>query len=179
MAVHPRDGSIRFDYADEGEPGYLPAFQVPPWRDGLLTPLPNPGSAFGLFLDAKGVTDKGLKELARFKSLQALALSRNPLTDTGLKELAGLQNLRVLELDETGVTDAGLAELAALKSLKSLRLEETQVTGGDDSAGQTRELERAGPFPDQGDGCADLKSWPGSATSSPCPFTTRPLRTRG
>jgi Leucine-rich repeat (LRR) protein len=82
------------------------------------------------FANTKGrnVTDAGLKELARLKSLQTLFLSETNVTDTGMKELAGLKSLQTLILDGTKVTDAGLKELAGLKSLQGLNLTGTKVT---------------------------------------------------
>jgi Leucine-rich repeat (LRR) protein len=57
------------------------------------------------------LTDAGLKELAAFPNLTALALSGSQITDAGLKELAGLKKLVSLELRGTKVTDAGVKEL--------------------------------------------------------------------
>jgi hypothetical protein len=57
------------------------------------------------------VTDAGLKELARLKSLKELSLFKTHVTDAGLKELAGLMSLQFLDLRKTKVTDAGLREL--------------------------------------------------------------------
>ncbi len=74
------------------------------------------------------VTDAGLKELARTKSLQTLSFTGTQLTGANLKALAGLKNLQDLNLSGTQVTDEGLQELAGLKSLRWLYLVDTQVT---------------------------------------------------
>jgi hypothetical protein len=52
VSVNRKDGSIWFRVLDDGKPGYLPAFQISHWREGLVTALPDPGAAFGLFLDS-------------------------------------------------------------------------------------------------------------------------------
>src|SRR5437588_867452 len=67
-----------------------------------------------IILNNAGVSDANLKELAEFKSLQTLDLhSCREVTDAGLKELAGLTSLRALYLGSTKVTDAGLKDLAS------------------------------------------------------------------
>jgi internalin A len=122
---------LRFREPTPGEPDKmaddLPAFRfMDVGRGGMLARLPVPAAPFGLELNQ--VTDAGLKELARLKSLQALSLGGPKVTDAGLKELARLKSLQKLELSHTGVTDAGLKHLAALKSLRELDLSLTKVT---------------------------------------------------
>lgn len=107
--------------------GIVPAF-VTSWPADVAK-LPDPAQPFGLNLIGAPVTDERLKELAGFKSLQALYLASTPVTDAGLKELAGLESLQTLNLGSTKVTDAGLKELAALKNLQTLNLSITKVTG--------------------------------------------------
>jgi len=74
------------------------------------------------------VTDAGLKELKKLKSLQSLDLTDTKITDAGLKELKELKSLQELDLSGTKVTDAGLKELKELKSLQRLNLFGTSVT---------------------------------------------------
>src|SRR5262245_61056421 len=45
------------------------------------------------FDNSEKLTDKGLKELARLKSLRFLVLTGTQVTDTGMKELVWLKNL--------------------------------------------------------------------------------------
>jgi Leucine-rich repeat (LRR) protein len=78
--------------------------------------------------DVRGVTDAGLKELARFKNLTGLDLAGTLVVDAGLKELACHKNLTSVNLAATPVTDAGLRELAVLKNLTTLNLDNTRVT---------------------------------------------------
>jgi hypothetical protein len=74
-----------------------------------------------LDLSGTGVTDEGLKEVAKHRGLTNLSLQGvKNVTDTGVKELAGLPHLKSLVLRATGVTDAGLAELAGCPSLTFL-----------------------------------------------------------
>ena len=88
--------------------------------------------------DCNAVTDAGLKELAGFKGLQTLSLTRrNAVTDAGLKELAGLKGLQTLSLWGCQVTDAGLKDLAGLKGLHTLSLCEHEGDGcGAEGAGR-------------------------------------------
>ena len=89
----------------------MPVFQFSEWKEGVLAKLPDPGTAFGLSLNATNVTDAGLKELAGLKSLQALNLNNTQVTDAGLKELTGLKSLQTVILTATQVTAAGAAAM--------------------------------------------------------------------
>ncbi len=56
---------FKFYLADTpAQAGWLPAFQIPRWQDGMLKDLPSPETAFALDLTSTKVTDTGLKELA-------------------------------------------------------------------------------------------------------------------
>src|SRR6516162_4261566 len=120
-----------FRPANAGVAGDLPAmsFSYPSYKEGVLANLPIPADAFGLDFTSTLLTDAGLKELARLKSLGVLNLRQTQVTDRGLKELTRLKNLKSLHLDATKVTDAGLKELAGCKSLQTLNLAETKVAG--------------------------------------------------
>ena len=80
-------GAVRNDI-----PGAVPAFGFN-WADGYLPKVPDPGVPFGLGLRG-AISDDGMKEVARFKTLQALDLSYTGVTCLSLKELAGLKDLR-------------------------------------------------------------------------------------
>lgn len=75
------------------------------------------------------VTDAGLKQLGRLKSLQILYLNRSNISDAGLKHLIGLTKLRKLYLGEAKVSDVGLTGFKGLTSLEYLHLGTTKVTG--------------------------------------------------
>ena len=53
------------------------------------------------------MTEAGLKELARLKSLQRLYLNHCDVTGAGLKDLTSLENLQILNVGGTQVTDVG------------------------------------------------------------------------
>src|SRR4051812_7324236 len=106
----------------------LPGFSISKWRDGMLDKLPAVPIPFGLDVQASGITDKALGELARVEKLAALNLKKTAVTDAGLKELVGIKELAYLDLAETPVTDAGLKEVARLKQLRLLNLEGSRVT---------------------------------------------------
>jgi Leucine Rich repeat len=81
-------------------------------------------------LDARGqMTDAVLERLAGISSLQELSLSTSTgVTDLGLRHLARLPRLRHLDLSWTAVTDRGLEALAQLPRLESVNLSFTRVT---------------------------------------------------
>ena len=116
--------------------GEVPAFRfkvVPPVD--VLAKLPQPGRAYGFFLNdrlfednKRKLTDHHLKELARLNSLQVLEIPWSEVTDVGLKEVARQKMLQALDISKTHVTDAALRELAGLLSLTHLGLIDTQVT---------------------------------------------------
>jgi hypothetical protein len=111
---------IEFLPEKEGVAGDLPALKFSRWKAGVLARLPGPAAPFGLDLSRTQLTDAGLKQLARFKYLQALDLVFTQVTDAGLKHLAGLKKLQYLYLDRTKVTDAGVKELR--KTLPGCRI---------------------------------------------------------
>jgi hypothetical protein len=104
-----------------------------------LSTLPAPTVPFALFLDTMMVkdslTDAGMRDIARFKTLQYLSISSAlnlgglQISDAGLKPLGKLQGLRYLILNgQTKVRDAGMKDLAQLKNLRILGLTGTGVT---------------------------------------------------
>jgi hypothetical protein len=143
----------------KAEPGAIPAFSSPVGKDmrGVLSKLPDPGTAFGLDFHCGSDADVTLKEFAKLTNLQSLNIgavrSRHrrkpyedfkdlagltklrslylfymPVTDADLKHIGGLKNLQVLDLSATKVTDAGIKELARLKELRWLNLSTPGVT---------------------------------------------------
>ncbi|MCE9565512.1 MAG: hypothetical protein K8U57_26115 [Planctomycetes bacterium] len=72
--------------------------------------------------------DDDLKELAPFKHLTAINLSRTQITDAGLKHLAPFKNLTIIDVGFTKVTDTGVKDIVQFKNLTMLNLNQTQVT---------------------------------------------------
>lgn len=103
-------------------PGY-PRRVIPAHK---IRESPRPLKCVDIFLFP--VTDAGIKELARLRSLQSLDLSGTRVTDAGLKELAVLPKLQVLNLSRTAVSDAGLKHLKLYPRLQKLSLKDTNVT---------------------------------------------------
>jgi len=81
-----------------------------------------------VYLWVKGVTDKDLKHLRAFPSIEHLSLGDFQVTDEGLKLLRELPRLESLYLQRTRITDAGLAHLKDCKNLSALWLRGTKVT---------------------------------------------------
>lgn len=74
-----------------------------------------------------GITDDGLKEVAKIKTLTAVSTRGNRITDEGVKALPALTALAHLDLSATGVGDGGAKALATMTALKTLRLRSTNV----------------------------------------------------
>ena len=74
-----------------------------------------------LSLSDVSVTDEGLAQVSRIKSLEGLYLWGNSdSTPAGLRHLSSLGELRELSLQRVPIGDQGLASLKGLSSLKSL-----------------------------------------------------------
>ena len=108
-------GYLVFHGDDQSMEADVSAFQFKPWQAGVIGRLPVPPRGFGISLSGTKVTDAGLKELAAFRSLQALDLGSTQVTDAGLRELTALQSLQALALGGTRITDAGLWRNARLR----------------------------------------------------------------
>ena len=98
---------VGYDYSNyEGDedPEFWPCLHVIAQCDSIQ----------GLNLYETGVTDRGLRELARMPNLTHLELSVNPgVTDAGVIELASVKSLRKVGLWGTGVTKDGIERLQA------------------------------------------------------------------
>lgn len=123
-------------------PRYMPGFTISNWRDGMTADLPVPKVGFGLDLYSSGISDTGLKELARFDTLQSLNFYQGRITDEGVSQLTALKNLKVLSLYNTSLTDAAIKELAKIKTLEYLDLGGRNVRA---SGGAIFELQQALP----------------------------------
>ena len=74
-----------------------------------------------LELYSSGITDEGLKEVAKLENLKHLSSGLTQITDEGLKEIAKLQRLTELFMENTKVTKEGVAELK--KALPNCNIE--------------------------------------------------------
>ncbi|NIP23049.1 MAG: M48 family metalloprotease [Phycisphaerae bacterium] len=76
-------------------------------------------------------TDKGLAALANCRLLEELYIGSPGVTDEGMRQVARLTNLRKLMLFGCeNVTNEGLSHLAPLKSLKHLHITHSKITIG-------------------------------------------------
>ncbi len=73
-------------------------------------------------LKQNGLTDAGLRNIAKLTSLEELALSSERIGDAGLIHVAKLPSLQYLLLQGDRFTDAGVAHLKNTSSLKILHL---------------------------------------------------------
>jgi hypothetical protein len=78
---------------------------------------------------AKGITDDGLKAVAKIKSLKVLNLPQGKFGDDGVKELAALTNLEELS-DSDGVGDVGIYPLKTLTKLRKFSATNCKVGDG-------------------------------------------------
>jgi len=115
----------------QNKPEGVDALAVFLWRKYIpnaMASLPKPSVPFAIGLGGSGLTNDGLKELARFQKLQALDISHTKVTDAGLTQLSVMKNLRSLDMGASSLTDAGLRNLAEVKSLQRLYFGATSVT---------------------------------------------------
>jgi hypothetical protein len=78
----------------------------------------------------RGVTDEGLRHLAKLPALQHLDLSGTGITDAGLQVVRQLPRLRTISLAWTRVTDAGIGALADCHDLEDVNLATAGVGDG-------------------------------------------------
>ncbi|HTE46399.1 MAG TPA: hypothetical protein VK636_14190, partial [Gemmatimonadaceae bacterium] len=99
--------------------------------DALLDEVSRADGITTLNLDgSKGLTDDGVKFLARLPALKHLDLSGTSVTDRGLAVLRDLPALETLRLVMTRVTDAGMVHLSACDRLKRVELMWTATGDG-------------------------------------------------
>jgi hypothetical protein len=158
--VPPQSSTDQFwnPWQEKAAEGAIPAFGFPD-RDagGVLSKLPDPGTAFGLDFHCGWDAGVALKELAKLTNLQSLNLGAvrspdrrkaypnlkdlaeltnlralylfyMPVSDVDLQHIASLKNLQVLDLSDTHLTDAWIKELGRLKELRWLNLRTAGVT---------------------------------------------------
>jgi mono/diheme cytochrome c family protein len=122
-------GSLRPIVPGERDLEYTAAIAGPAFGDAQLQQLGSVGgNLFWLDLSRTGITDGGLKVLAKMPNLERLDLRGTAVGDAGVRALAGLTHLETLNLYGTGVTDAGLEALRGLPSLRRLYVGGTPVT---------------------------------------------------
>jgi len=85
--------------------------------------------------DCSEITESGLKEIGKLKSLKLLSLRNTLATDDVLQEAGKLSQLNILLISHQGrsvslskITKAGISKLKSLKKLKTLSLSGTQLT---------------------------------------------------
>ena len=83
---------------------------------------------------SRGITDEGLRHLARLPRLRKLTLNACPIGDRGVEALGQAAALEELSLAWTQVTDAGVAHLAGCDALRVVDLSGTRTGDGAISA---------------------------------------------
>jgi len=112
-------GSLRAILPGERDLEYTAAIAGKNFGDAELQRLGSVGSdLLWLDLSRTGITDAGLKALAKMPNLEHLDLRGTAVGDDGVRALASLSKLHTLSLYGTGVTDAGLEALRGLPSLR-------------------------------------------------------------
>lgn len=121
-------------------------------RLGMQGPFTNRGMAHlaqipnlrVLWLDTHGITDNGLRELARSRSLERLCICwLDQITDRGISYLRDMPQLKGLNLAHLRLlTDASLAHLAALPNLDDLYLPGGFTDAGVEQLANLERLER-------------------------------------
>jgi mono/diheme cytochrome c family protein len=122
-------GSLRTILPGERDLEYTAAIAGAKFGDAQLQQLGSVGNdLLWLDLSRTGITDAGLKVLAKMPNLARLDLRETAIGDDGVRALSGLNKLETLSLYGTRVTDAGLKTLQALPSLRRLYVGGTPVT---------------------------------------------------
>lgn len=99
--------------------------------DDMLAELSRIGTITTLDLSGcKGVTDEGMRHLAKLQTLQHLNLSETSITDAGLRALSSLAGLQSIELSGTCISDDGVKALAHCDELQGLDLSGTRAGDG-------------------------------------------------
>lgn len=80
-----------------------------------------------LTLSGCGITDDGLKSIAKCPSLTNLSVSNTGITAAGVPELAELKKLVTLNMNDTPADNKGLQALEKVKTLKDVHAVETKV----------------------------------------------------
>src|SRR5579862_4471403 len=81
-----------------------------------------------LHLYSPQTTDASMKVLGPLVGLMELYIGRNKITDAGLKQVGELKNLTVLHVESTEITDAGLQEIGKLRKMFELNVSGTRIT---------------------------------------------------
>jgi uncharacterized membrane protein len=123
-------GSLRTILPGERDLEYTAVIAGATFGDAELQKLGSVGNDLRwLDLSRTGITDAGLKVLAKMPNLKHLDLRGTAVGDDGVRALAAvLHNLETLSLYGTRVTDAGLPALQGLPSLRRLYVGGTPVT---------------------------------------------------
>jgi hypothetical protein len=122
-------GSLRPILPGERDLEYTAAVAGAAFGDAELEKLAAAGThLIWLDLSRTGITDAGLKALARMPNLERLDLRGTAVGDAGVEALAPLRRLETLGLYGTAVTDAGLPALQRLPGLKRVYVGGTRVT---------------------------------------------------
>jgi hypothetical protein len=122
-------GSLRAILPGERDLEYTAAVAGAAFGDAELEKLAAAGrDVIWLDLSRTGITDAGLKVLAKMPNLEHLDLRETAVGDAGVEALAPLHNLQTLGLYGTAVTDAALPAIQRLPGLRRLYVGATSVT---------------------------------------------------
>ncbi len=80
-----------------------------------------------VIFDKGTLTDRSMSVLAALPNLQHIRLRLSRITDEGLKELAKCRSLWYINLPHSNCTSKGIAELAAIPQLRQLRIASPQL----------------------------------------------------
>jgi hypothetical protein len=81
-----------------------------------------------LFVNAEGIDDQGLLQLAEAAELETFSFRSTHVTNAGLAQLAVLKELTSLSINAPRITDVGLIPLEELPNLTKVDLISTHVT---------------------------------------------------
>lgn len=94
---------------------------LPTWRNRLYDLLGIPKPVTNLFLKGNQISDNDLAKLESLEHLDLLTIDQCPITDTGLREIAKVRTLTHLGLFGCDrITDMSLTYLGTMRSLETL-----------------------------------------------------------
>jgi hypothetical protein len=129
---HPRKAQtiLRYLFGDEAfnEIGFVVFDHRAKVADADLARLVELPQLESVRINSQSISDKGVANLARIRTMRELSLDNVGITGIGIRCLEHLSALEDLTLSGQSITDDVVNEISRLQSLRSLRLLRTNIT---------------------------------------------------
>lgn len=118
------------EFLSKSPGGQAKGDSLPTWRSRLCDLLCISRPVTKLSLEGKQINDDHLAKLKSLKYLKELSIDQCPITDDGVKEIAKVRTLTHLDLFGcNGVTDASLTHIKTMQSLSELYILSNRISG--------------------------------------------------